>query len=298
MKQEPSVKKIKIDQIKVNESPQIRVTNNSGTITEYSEHWTIGGTFPPIVVFGEKGSYWLGDGFYRVESGRAAGKDVINAEIRPGGLKDALIFALSANATHGLPRTRDDRRNAVKVALGEYPQKSNNHIAELCAVGDGLVKQVRQEVADAVRAALAKYPGYDDHRIAEVCQVSDNLVSALRPEIEAELKRAASTGDVKDAKPEPAKKVIGKDGKLHPANRKSPGIPAVERKPTGGRAQESVVLDTANGADPSTSFEGIAEAIRKVAVKLESSQKDRLIQDLRSLADELESGKGQVVTAE
>ena len=62
-------------------------------------------TFPPVIVFREGDDYWLADGFHRVAARRQAGIRHIEAEIREGTKRDAVLYAAGANAHHGLRRT-------------------------------------------------------------------------------------------------------------------------------------------------------------------------------------------------
>lgn len=129
---------------------QTRAALDEATVSEYTELMEKGVEFPPVTVFrediaGKPSVYRLADGFHRVESktrttkyGRP-GFDTVKANIIQGGYADALKFALSANANHGLRRTNADKRRAVEMALenarklfGGMP--SANRLAEMCAV--------------------------------------------------------------------------------------------------------------------------------------------------------------------
>ena len=52
--------------------------------------------------------------------------------MRPGTKRDAVRLAIAANQTHGLPRTNDDKRRAVKMAFEdeEMAQWSNHAIGD------------------------------------------------------------------------------------------------------------------------------------------------------------------------
>jgi hypothetical protein len=41
----------------------------------------------------------------------------ISADVREGSRRDAILYAVGANASHGLKRTNRDKRNAVRVLL-------------------------------------------------------------------------------------------------------------------------------------------------------------------------------------
>jgi hypothetical protein len=74
--------------------------------------------FPPVVLFTDGRDHCLGDGFYRVLAARKAGLTEIAAELRPGTLRDAALFGISANSGHGLPRTNANKR---KPSVSSWP---------------------------------------------------------------------------------------------------------------------------------------------------------------------------------
>src|SRR5688500_11393353 len=75
-------------------------------------YWCRGDRLPGLVFAHPHVGDWLADGFHRVASAELAGAGDLPADIRPGGRRAALRFALGANAAHGLPRTREDKQRA------------------------------------------------------------------------------------------------------------------------------------------------------------------------------------------
>ncbi len=131
---------------------QIRVAIDERTVTEYADAIHNGDKLPPVTVFHPIGDdcYFLADGFHRLEACRRLGRKTIKADIRSGSKSDALKFALSANTAHGLRRTNEDKRNAVKVAwenrlaLFGLDNPSDGLLAQICGVTDRFVAdQVR-----------------------------------------------------------------------------------------------------------------------------------------------------------
>src|SRR3954453_20993616 len=106
-----------------------------------------GAVFPPVVLFDERGLYWLADGWHRVHAARSKGEEYIRAEIREGSREDAILYGLSANAN--LPRSNEDKRRAVRVALElrKLAGKSDREIAAVCAVSHPFVAKVREELS-------------------------------------------------------------------------------------------------------------------------------------------------------
>ncbi len=72
----------------------------------------------------------------------------IDVAVQPGGLRDAILFAVGANATHGLRRTNSDKRRAVTRLLEdeEWRVWSNVEIAKRCGVSDEFVRRVRSSL--------------------------------------------------------------------------------------------------------------------------------------------------------
>ena len=109
------------EMIEATAATQVRTKLHKDLIDAYCEDIKNGAIMPPIVVFCEKGAerWILADGFHRLYAHIHAEKDEIEVTIHEGGRHDALIYALGANACHGLRRTNADKINAVKMALRE-----------------------------------------------------------------------------------------------------------------------------------------------------------------------------------
>jgi hypothetical protein len=72
---------------------------------------------PPVIVFFDETDYWLADGYHRRGAYVKARRNEIPVEVKQGGRRDALRYALGANSMHGLRRTPADKRHAVEIAL-------------------------------------------------------------------------------------------------------------------------------------------------------------------------------------
>src|SRR5438477_10918708 len=91
----------------------------------------------------------LVDGFHRFNSAKRCKSHTSSALIHEGSREDALKFALSANATHGIRRTNADKRRAVELALGTFKTLTDRAIAEMCGVGRDLVGEARAQVSES-----------------------------------------------------------------------------------------------------------------------------------------------------
>jgi hypothetical protein len=148
------VKELSLSRIIAQQEVQARVAMNDETIEEYAEAMRNGDKFPPVVVFTDDGAfYWLADGFHRYHATKQiANKWSLQAEIRSGGKREAILYAVGANASHGLRRSREDKRNSVLKLLNdkEWSQWSDREIARQCTVSQPFVSKLRAELTDNV----------------------------------------------------------------------------------------------------------------------------------------------------
>ena len=70
-----------------------------------------GDQFPPVMVFFDgRPRFIVADGFHRHAAAKIAGLKTLPCEIRPGGFREAQLFACGGNAKHGLKRSRGTKR--------------------------------------------------------------------------------------------------------------------------------------------------------------------------------------------
>ncbi|MBW4640774.1 MAG: ParB/RepB/Spo0J family partition protein [Gloeocapsa sp. UFS-A4-WI-NPMV-4B04] len=139
--------------------------------------------FPPILVFYDGEKYWLADGFHRVAAAKKLELSEIAATIRKGTRRDAVLYSVGANATHGLRRTNADKRRSVLTLLGdeEWSQWSNNQIAKQIGVAEGLVRKIKEE--------LSSYNTKIDSGYAKKCGSTPDILESVQ-------KRLASQSDL------------------------------------------------------------------------------------------------------
>ncbi len=140
--------KIQIAVIKLDGGTQSRAGINQQVIDEYAVAWRDGAKFPPIIAFYDGENYWLADGFHRCISANLANVAEIDADIRQGTRRDAVLYSVGANSNHGLRRTNDDKRRAITTLLSdkEWGGWSDREIARRCGVHHDTVGRVRAEV--------------------------------------------------------------------------------------------------------------------------------------------------------
>ena len=144
--------KLAIDQIEATAGTQIRVKIDQNIVDEYAEAIEAGAIFPGITVFVPKNSqrYILADGFHRLAAAKKIGRKIIGVEVKEGGVHEALHYALSANAAHGIRRSNADKANAVQLALKDphYDEWKLREVADLCHVSHELVRRLKGEQID------------------------------------------------------------------------------------------------------------------------------------------------------
>jgi hypothetical protein len=141
------VKQMPLSKITVDEDIQPRAAIDTSVIAEYKECIEAGDKFPPVIVFDDGTTNRLSDGFHTFEATRQAGKDKILADVRQGTKRDAILFACSANAVHGLRRTPADKRHVVLRLLNDsqWSKRSDRWIAKMAAVSNTFVSRLREE---------------------------------------------------------------------------------------------------------------------------------------------------------
>jgi ParB-like chromosome segregation protein Spo0J len=139
---------ISIDDLDFSIHARARVRND--VVGEYAARMEAGDEFPAVVVFRERRrrTLWLADGQHRVKAARSLNRTEIEAEVRRGDRRAALLYACGANLDHGLRRTNADKRRAVELMLADEESRnlSDREIAQRCAVNHGLVGDVRRSM--------------------------------------------------------------------------------------------------------------------------------------------------------
>lgn len=141
---------IPINKILIDRGTQFRVGTNNSKVQEYQELLADSKGWPfdaPCIVFYDGTEYYLVDGFHRHHAAKLAERKKLTCEVISGSLREAIKFALSANAKHGIYRSNEDKRKAVSFALAdeEWGKLSDRAIAEMCGVSDRFVNSLRKE---------------------------------------------------------------------------------------------------------------------------------------------------------
>lgn len=143
---QPKIRDLPIFMIHETDGTQCRAQMSPDTVERYRAVWLDGGRFPPIDVYHDGETFYLADGFHRLEAARQAGLKKVSAKVHEGSRRDAMLHAIGANAEHGLPRTNEDKRRAVDMLLSdpEWQRRSNGWLAKAAAVSKPFIAKRRR----------------------------------------------------------------------------------------------------------------------------------------------------------
>lgn len=176
--------KLQISKIRLDGDTQPRVSMNEEVIAEYTEKVMNGKVFPPVTVFHDGTNYWLADGFHRVLSHKRAAALEVEADVREGTLRDALLFSVGANDENGLRRTNEDKRRAVMILLldPEWSEWSDSEIARRANVSNATVHRIKKSLQLEAKPDRK----YKDKHGNETVMSTQNLGKKETPEIPAQ----------------------------------------------------------------------------------------------------------------
>jgi hypothetical protein len=185
---------VPIDKLVLDPSLQLRAVERLDKIEEYGENLN---RLPPAkAVLTDEGKAYVYDGFHTLKAAVERGRANYPVVLSGGTWDDAFLLAVGANATHGIDRTPEDKRRAVRAVC-----------------------------------AHPTYGQWSARRIAEACQVSEHLTASVKEEYEREVasryaEAQAPGKNGKKPRKEKPKKVIGRDGKVQAAKKKPRKKPA------------------------------------------------------------------------
>lgn len=187
------------------ESVQARASRDDDLVSQYAAEMQRGDKFPPIVVFFDGDTYRIADGFHRYAAVISNNGTEVEADVREGSRFDAVIYAVGANAVHGLRRSNRDKRHAVELLLAEPKAQSlsDRDIARYCGVSHPFVAAIRRPPppsGNAYQAEGAAPPGNQSRSLPSHRQSSSSATTppsspradeaiALAAHLEGELQR-------------------------------------------------------------------------------------------------------------
>lgn len=155
-----------IDRIRADGGTQPRSEIAFAVVEEYAAAMADGCAFPPVVVYYDGTDYWLADGFHRREARKVVGFTDVEADVRQGTRRDAVLHSVGANADHGLRRTNEDKRRAVRKLLEDIQPRC---------------KDAGRHVCHDQHWTEWCWSTWVDREIARRCGVSDRMVNGMRP---------------------------------------------------------------------------------------------------------------------
>ena len=142
---------LQLTQIRIDGGTQSRVEINNDIVSEYAEELKNGASFPQLTVFFDGVDYWLVDGFHRYHAHKLACIDNADCDVRNGSLREAQLFSVGVNDTHGLRRSNGDKKKAVELLLNdsEWSLWSDTAIAKKCSVDHKTVSKYRLSLGNS-----------------------------------------------------------------------------------------------------------------------------------------------------
>jgi len=152
------MKTLNLNNIIIDKGTQSRAQISEETVSDYAEAMQAGDQFPPITVFHDGVDFYLADGFHRLHAAKRLHKASIQADVRTGTLRDAILYSLGANRDHGLRRSNADKRKCVQTLLEdfEWGELSVNEMARICGVSPQLVTAVKLEMEGGTKVSTVK----------------------------------------------------------------------------------------------------------------------------------------------
>lgn len=149
---------------------QPRAAIDAAVVAEYAEAIERGDKFPPLTVYFDGATYWLADGFHRAGAFDRLKIIEVEADVRQGSHRDAVLFSVGANAVHGLRRKPDDIERALKVLFNdpEWSGWSDRQIANAAKVGHATVSRYRPHLShetDDTKDSPIQSNGQDGERL-------------------------------------------------------------------------------------------------------------------------------------
>lgn len=142
-------KLIFLDDIDFKGSPHVRAQEPDPQIVQqYAEAYLEKKELPPVVLFHDRAGkrMLVADGRHRCAARALINRREVMAEVHEGDFNDALRYALTANTTHGVPRSNADKRQCIIAAIKQWPDVADHNIAKMTEVDHKTVTVVRSEL--------------------------------------------------------------------------------------------------------------------------------------------------------
>lgn len=179
------MKTVNLNDIRIDGGTQSRTVIDQTLVYQYIECMKEGDEFPPIQTVFDGATHWLVDGFHRYHAYKLMGLKQTDVNYKPGTQSEAQIISFGVNGKHGKPRTVEDKRNAVQMAL-EHPDlkdKSTYEIAKICAVSQPFVAGIRDpKKKEKQKAAIEKHV---QKKAEELAEENTNSISSEKTTVDS-----------------------------------------------------------------------------------------------------------------
>lgn len=212
---------IAVDAVRTDGNTQARVGLHDPTIEDYRKVLREGGTLDEGDVFFDGEHYWSADIHHRLAAYKAEGCGLIRVKVHAGSRRDARLFAIGANARHGLRRTAADKELAVRMLLEdeEWGRNSVAWLKEMAGVSHCFADKVKraflaakgQPPAETVTGKDGReYPAGGGHKPSPSRKKepkpeseADDEAPAAGPQLHQSPARETESGPMLDAKGRP-----------------------------------------------------------------------------------------------
>lgn len=184
--------------------PRERLSDH--VIKEYAATIKHGNSMPPLDVFSsEEEGIILADGWHRHSALLKAGHLEAAVRVHKGGMRDAILFAVGANAKHGFQRTEGDRRKAAMSLLRdkEWGVWSDREIARLTHTYHSFVGKLRDELAaeGIEKPAIRKIKRAGKEKMQSVANINRSRSKVATKRREKAIRRVAKNEAAEAALP-------------------------------------------------------------------------------------------------
>jgi hypothetical protein len=140
------IKDLAIADIRIDGGTQQRPLDEN-VVSRYRALVEDGTVFPPIDVVQDGNTFFLWDGYHRLEVYRKLNKKYISANIEPGTKREAIWFSFHANHKHGFPRQPGTVKEIVSKILTdeEWSKVSQAEIARWVGVTQQFISKMCKE---------------------------------------------------------------------------------------------------------------------------------------------------------
>ena len=211
----------------ISSSLQFRQLDES-TVTDYAYALSRGEALPDVTVAfdRERGTYYMVDGFHRLEAHKRNGATMITAVVTEMPKLDARWHALGANAKNGRRLSLGDQRTAIVLALKEFPNASSRAIAAHIGCSHSTVLRSKESGGADVPSEPATLLDVEETATESEESASDTDDSDTDDEDEDEdEEKEEEEEDFPDEADEQPERVVGLDGKSYPAKKDKPDKP-------------------------------------------------------------------------